>query len=166
MEYEKELEKAKTISDIFEIVKEIVRESLGTEQAGLMVGISDLGAFDRGFIGAFYSLNSNMIIINKRPLARVLQTNPKLYNYYLFHVMLHEYIHSIGSYDEEQTRLLVHEISRQYFGDSHAATQFAANIEKFIPNLAYPGINGFQEPEDMSIEFVKGIDKKNIKYIN
>ena len=165
MDYEKELKKAKTFADIFEIVKEMVREFLGAEQAGLLVGVTDLGAHSKGFIGAFYSLNANMIIINKKPLARILQTNPSLYNYYLFHVMLHEYIHSIGSYDESQTRQVVHEISKHYFGTNHPVTQLASNIEKFMPNLAYP-VHGFQPPQDINIEFVKGIDRKNTSYIN
>ena len=165
MDYEKELKKAKTFADIFEIVKEMVMEFLGAEQAGLMVGVTDLGIQSQGFIGAFYSLNANMIIINKKPLARILQTSPPLYNYYLFHVMLHEYIHSIGSYDESQTRQLVHEISQHYFGTGHLVTQLASNIEKFIPNLTYP-VQGFQPPQDINIEFVKGIDKKNTDYIN
>lgn len=164
MEYEKRIIKAKTLSDIFEVVKDVVFEYLGTDQAGLMVGISDLGSFDRGFIGAFYNPNANIIIINKRHLARIVQTNPSIYNYYLFHVMLHEYIHSIGSYDEAMTRQLVYEISEHYFGNSHIITQFASNIEKFMPNLTYP--QGFIEPQDINIEFVKGIDRKNINYIN
>ena len=165
MDYEKELKKAKTFADIFEIVKEMVREFLGAEQTGLLVGVTDLGAHSRGFIGAFYSLNANMIIINKKPLARILQTSPSIYNYYLFHVMLHEYIHSIGSYDEAQTRPLVHEVSHHYFGEGHIVTQLASNIEKFIPNLTYP-VQGFQPPQDINIEFVRGIDKKNTNYIN
>ena len=165
MEYEKNIIKAGTIADIFDIAKSMVSEYLGMDQPGLLVGISDLGAFEKGFIGAFYSLNANMIIINKRPLARILQTKPKLYNYYLFHVILHEYIHSIGSYDESQTRQLVLEISLHYFGNDHVLSQFASNIEKFIPNLAYPG-SGYIEPADVNIEFVKGIDIKKTTYIN
>ncbi len=165
MEYEKELKNAKTFADIFEVVKQMVMEHLGTEQAGLMVGVTDLGAHAQGFIGAFYSLNSNMIIINKRPLARILQTNPSLYNYYLFHVMLHEYVHSIGSYDEAQTRQLVYEVSEHYFGAGHIVAQLASNIEKFMPSLTYP-IKGYMPPQDINIEFVKGIDRKNTNYIN
>ena len=76
MDYEKSLQNAKTFADIFDVVKEIVKESLGAEQAGLLVGVSDLGLHSQGFIGAFYSLDANMIIINKRPLGRELQTNP------------------------------------------------------------------------------------------
>ena len=165
MDHEKELKKARTFADIFEIAKDIVREFLGAEQAGLLVGVTDLGANSQGFIGAFYSLNANMIIINKRPLGRILQTNPALYNYYLFHVMLHEYVHSIGSFDEAQTRQLVYEMSQHYFGANHLVTQLASNIEKFMPNLAYPA-QGFQPPQDINIEFVRGIDKKNTNYIN
>ncbi len=164
MDHEKQLKKAKTIADIFEIAKDMVREYLGIDQAGLMVGISDLGAHSHGFIGAFYSLDANTIIINKRPLARLLQTNPSIYNYYLFNIMLHEYIHSIGSFDEAQTRQLVYEVSNNYFGSSHVVTQLASNIGKFIPNLTYPSA-GFQPPQDLNIEFVKGIDRKNTNYI-
>ncbi len=164
MEYETRLERAKAISDIFTIVQDMVSEFLGTDQAGLLLGMTDLGEFGSGFLGAFYSLDANMIIINKRPLGRILQTNPKLYNYYLFHVILHEYIHSIGSFDEAQARQIVFELSNHYFSKGHLVTQLASNIEKFLPNLAYPA-QGFQPPQDINIEFVKGIDRKNTNYI-
>ena len=55
MDYGKEVNNSKTIADVFEIVKEMIREYLGLEQAGLMVGITDLGAHSNSFIGAFYS---------------------------------------------------------------------------------------------------------------
>lgn len=163
LNFEKGLEKAKSFADIFEIVKDIVKGYLGADQAGLMVGVTDLGLYNKGFIGAFYSLDANAIVINKRPLARLLQTSPHLYNHYIFHLLLHEYIHSIGSYDEVMTRQLVLEISSHYFGDAHLVTQFASDISKFMPNLAYP--DNFQPPQDTSIEFVKGIDRKNTNYI-
>ncbi len=165
MNYEEGIRNAKTIADVFEIVKEAVREYLDIDQAGLLVGIADLGAHGQGFIGAFYSLEANAIVLNKKPITRILQTNPSLYNYYLFHVILHEYIHSIGAFDEAQAKQLVYEISEHYFGGQHTITQLASNIEKFIPNLAYP-IEGFQPPQDANIEFVKGIDIRNTNYIN
>jgi|SRR3989338_10191427 len=164
MDYEQELVKAKTISDIFDIVKDMVRKHIGLDQAGLMVGVTDLGGFKNGFIGAFYSLEANTIVINRMPLKRILQTNPTLYNFYLFHVILHEYVHSIGSFDEAQTRLLVREISEHHFGPTHIVTQLSTNIKKFMPNLTHDA-QGIQPPQDASIEFVKGIDKKNINYI-
>ncbi len=164
MEYEQKIRDARTIGDIFDIVKALVREFLGRDQAGLMVGLSDLGSHSSGFIGAYYSPNANIIIINKKPLERILQTDPGLYNFYLFHVMLHEYMHSIGLYDEMGTRQLVNEISTHYFGRSHEITQLGTNIERFFPNLTFPG-SGYQPPDDSSVEFISGIDRGNTGYI-
>jgi len=164
MNYEQQLVTAKTTADIFEIVKVMVKEFLGVEQAGLMVGFTDLGMHGRGFVGAFYSLNANMIIINKQPLAR-LQADSELYKHYLFHIMLHEYIHSIGSYDEHQTRQLVFEASKRFFGENHKITQLAANISTFMSNLTYASPD-YTPPEDINIDFVSGIDRKNTDYIN
>ncbi len=163
MNYEKELEKAKTIADIFELAKEVVRDFIGLEQAGLIVGVADLGDHSNGFVGAFYSPHANMIIINKRPLARIVQKNPSLYKYYLFHIVLHEYIHSIGSYDEAATRALVLEISNHYFGADHTVTELSHSMEKLVPLVSFP--NAVQEPKDINIEFVSGIDRKNTNYI-
>lgn len=165
MDCEKRIKSAKSIAEIFEAVKELIREYLGLDQAGLMVGLTDLGTYDKGFIGAFYSLDANAIIINKKPLARILQTNPSLYNHYIFHIILHEYIHAIGALDEAQARQLVYEISHHYFGDGHVVTQLSTNIEKFMPSLVYPNA-GFQPPTDMNIDFIMGIDRKNTNYIN
>ena len=164
MEYTQRIEKAKNIAELFSLVQEIVQKYLRREQAGLLIGITDLGSYPNGFLGAFYSLNANMILINKKPLQRVSQTNPSLYPYYLFHVLLHEYVHAIGAYDEQQARQLVYEISSHYFGQEHILTEFATHIEKFIPQLTYPSAE-FQPPEDLEIEFVMGIDKRNTNYI-
>ena len=164
MSYELTLQNAKNISDVFEMVKKVVREFIGVDQAGLLVGVSDLGGSNQGFIGAFYSLDANMIIINKMPLSRIRDTKPQIYNYYLFHIMLHEYLHSIGSYDEEQTRQMVYEISRNCFGEEHVVTKLATNMSAFIPNLLHP--TELPQIQDSNIEFIMGIDKSNTNYIN
>jgi len=166
MNYEQRLMKAKSFADIFDIVKAMVSEFLGIDQAGLMVGLSDFGSFGSSFVGAFYSLIANTIVINKRPLSRIKQTSPELYNPYLFHVMLHEYVHSIGIFDEAQVRQLVFEISSRFFGENHVASQIASNLDNFLPNLVYPS-GEFENtlPEDIGIEFIPGIDRKNTNYI-
>ena len=157
------MEKANNFADIFQLVKKIVKDFVGKDQAGLLVGLSDLGIYDNSFLGAFYSLDANTIVINKRPLDTIKKTDPNLYNPYLFHVLLHEYMHSLGIFDEKQVRVLVYEITKKYFGDSHLATQLALDLEKFLPNLTLGGV--VEEPQDMSIEFISGIDKDNTNYI-
>jgi len=56
----------------------------------------------------------------------------------------------------------IDEITQNYFGKKHLATQIALNLEKFLPNLTF---GDFEPPEDMSIEFVSGIDRDNTDYI-
>ena len=89
MNHKKSLEKAKNFADIFKIVKDVVKNYLGTDQAGLLLGLSDLGAYGQSYLGAFYSFDANTIVINKRPLNKIKQTNSGLYNPYLFHVLFH-----------------------------------------------------------------------------
>ena len=163
MPYKKSLEKANSFADIFQLVKKIVQNYVGKDQAGLLIGISDLGIYGSSFLGAFYSLDANTIVINKRPLDTIQKTDPSLYNPYIFHVMLHEYLHSLGIFDEQQVRILVYEITKKYFGSNHLATQLALDLEKFLPNLTLGGV--VEEPKDISIEFISGIDKDNTNYI-
>jgi len=48
----------------FELVKEAVRKSEGRSRAGLMLGLQELGSSMIGFIGAYYQIASNIIIVN------------------------------------------------------------------------------------------------------
>lgn len=158
-----ELENAKSIPDIFEVVKKTVKKTLKLDQAGLILGLSDLGISPQAFIGAFYSLNSNMIIMNKAPIKRIKQTNPRIYNSYIFHILLHEYLHSVGFYDEAECRQITIAISHEIFGQEHPVTKFAINPESFFA-LGYGNIDAYSE-EDLDIEFVLGFDKSNLGYI-
>jgi hypothetical protein len=162
---QKAIKRARSIGELFELVQKAVRQSLDVEHAGLLVGLSDLGAEGYGFIGAFYSPEANTIVINTRPLEQLSRKRPELYNPYVFHLMLHEYIHAIGCYDESEARVLVEQVSRETFGPSHAVTRFATNMEEFLPELSHPGAE-FQPPEELAIDFVMGIDRKNTNYIN
>ena len=145
----------------FEEVKDVVRKTEKRSRAGLMLGLQELGSTLNGFIGAYFPISSNIIIINKTPLRRIIETNPNLIKPYGFHLLLHEYIHSLGFLDEQITRQKTYEISRQYFGDKHIITQLSTNINKFFPNLVYP-INGRIPTKNIPlIEIIQGFDKTN-----
>jgi len=163
MDYKKSLETAKNFPDIFDLVKKVVKNYLNADQAGLLLGLSDLGAYGHSYLGAFYSFDANTIVINKRPLNKLKKTSPDLYNPYVFHVLLHEYIHSLGVVEEDQAKTLAYEITQKYFGKNHLATQIAFDLGKFLPNLTFG--DDFEPPEDMSIEFISGIDRDNTNYI-
>ena len=72
-------------------------------------------------------------------------------------------MHSLGIVEEVQVRQIVYEITQKHFGKNHVATQMAFDLEKFIPNMTFE--DNFEPPEDLSIEFVSGIDRDNTDYI-
>lgn len=158
------LDEAKTFPEIFELVKESVKIVFRKERAGLMLGLSDLGSSHHGFIGAFYPVGSNIIIMNKTPLRNIENTNPSLMNAYIFHILLHEYLHTLGIIDEELARYMTHEVSKRVFGRSHVVTEMAANFSKFFPNVIYPSL-GWESPQDFQIELVDNFDYSNAGYI-
>ena len=145
----------------FEEVKDVVKKSEKRSRAGLMLGLQELGSSMNGFIGAYFPVSSNIIVINKTPLRRIIDTNPNLIKPYGFHVLLHEYIHSLGFLDEQITRQKTYEISRQHFGDEHIVTQLSTNMAKFFPNLVYP-IYGWMPPKTYPpIEIIQGFDRSS-----
>jgi hypothetical protein len=129
-----------------------------------MLGLQEIGADINGFIGAYYHVASNIIIMNKTPLRRIIETKPELLKSYSFHILLHEYIHSLGFLNEVITRQKTYDISQKHFGSNHTITQFSTNIQKFFPNLIYP-INGYL-PQNLKfkIEIITGFDKSNSEF--
>ena len=147
--------------ETFEDVKEVVRKSEGRSRAGLMLGLQELGSSLNGFIGAYYPVSSNIIVMNKTPLRRIIDKNPKLFDPYVFHVLLHEYIHSLGFLDERTTELKTYEISKEHFGEDHIITQLSTNMRKFFPNLVYPVYGWLPSRNVPTIEIVHGFDRSN-----
>ena len=154
------LESAKDLPDIFEVVKTAVRKSTGMERPGLMLGLANLGGSPEGLVGAFYPIATNIIVMNTLPLKRIKETDPALYKPYAFHILLHEYLHTLGIIDEVATRKKAYEISTEIFGKEHVVAQLAADLSKFIPKLVYP-IYGWQPSEEYQLELVKGFDRSS-----
>ncbi|MFH1510606.1 MAG: hypothetical protein ABIF10_02855 [Candidatus Woesearchaeota archaeon] len=144
-----QLDCAKNVGEVFSIVKSIVRECLGREQAGLLVAVSDLGAYDSHFVGALYNPSANTIVINKRGLSMPAH----LLNYYLFHVIMHEYLHSLGFMDESQVKQMVSAITADYVGD---VPSDLSEFTRFVP---------LGKPSGFDLDYVPGIDRENSGYI-
>ncbi len=157
------LENTKTLADIFEVVKAAVWEIQKKSRGGLMLGLANLGNHPQGFFGAFYPVGSNVIVMNKIPLHRIQETRPELYRPYIFHILLHEYLHSLGNLDESSVRLMVLKITKEVFGEEHLATQIAVNTTHFFKNLVYP--DAAWQPDEMRLELVEGFDRGSASYI-
>ncbi|MFH0929143.1 MAG: hypothetical protein V1818_02175 [Candidatus Aenigmatarchaeota archaeon] len=151
-----------SIPDIFEVVKDAVWKSLRRSRAGLELGLVEMGNQPQGFVGAYYVTGSNMIVMNETPLKRIQETDSKLLNPYIFHVLLHEYLHSLGIYDEHDVCELAYEISKEIFGEKNVVTEISKDIRKFFPNFVYPeGAPKIEEP----VRLVKGFDRSCTRYI-
>lgn len=156
------LKESASIPDIFENVKEIVWKNIGRSRAGLDLGLIELGNAPQGFLGAYYVSGSNIIVMNETPLKRIQDTNPNLLTPYIFSVLLHEYLHSLGIFDEEKVRRLTCEISAEIFGEENVITQISKDMRKFFPNFVYPkGAPQIDGP----VKLVKDFDRSSIRYI-
>ena len=163
MMLDKKLEESKNISDVFDLVKKTVRSTIKRDTAGLMLGMSDLGIDPNATLGAYYSPASNMIVVNRSILKKIKQKNPKSYKSYLFFILLHEYLHSVGVVDEQQTRTLTYEIANRYFGKNHQITQIAQDFGNYLK--ASLGINDMFVEGDDKLDFVLGFNKSDLNYI-
>lgn len=151
------LDQCNDYSDVFEIVKEVVENSIGRRRAGLILGLSDLPTH----IGAMYQVGSNFILVNRILLNEVKRTsNKEMKNAYVFHILLHEYIHSLGLIDEQKTQSLTHTICKEALGEDHPSTLMAKHgIGRYFSFAGLRGPNRLTE-----IELVKNFERENLGY--
>ena len=151
-------------ADIFELVKEAVETVAGKSRAGLTLGIADLGGSRQQFLGAFYPFPSNIIVLNSFPIKRLQETKKELLKPYVFTVLLHEYIHTLGYLEESETRKITFKICSKVFGLRHLSTELARDISKFLPEFSYPNFEWFPQKQP-EIKLVEGFDKGNVTYV-
>ncbi|MGQ0536569.1 MAG: hypothetical protein ACT4PT_10905 [Methanobacteriota archaeon] len=167
------LGRARGYADIFWLVKRIVDRHLGKSRAGIMLGLSPLGMHPAGFLGGYFVVGSNAIVLNRNVLDYVRFHEPSHHNAYAFHVLLHEYLHTLGYFTEDQVRPLAFRLSSATFGENHPATLIAAAMmpgaiggraPAFFRRLVFPEV-GWAPPESPEIEIVKGFDPDASPYI-
>ncbi|MCS4540986.1 MAG: hypothetical protein HY929_01485 [Euryarchaeota archaeon] len=163
------LDQAGSLADIFEIVKDAVRKIYGFGRAGLTLGLAELGFRKGYFIGAFYPVGSNIIVMNKSLLKLINEADPSFFKPYAFYILLHEYIHSLGNIDENRTEEIAYKIALDLFGPNHLVTLVSKNPTEFFKKL-YPALDwqlGWQPQEEpeLYIEMVPDFDKSSMSYI-
>ncbi len=160
MNFADKLDECSDFSCIFDLVKTAVENTINRRRVGLILGLSDLPTY----IGAFYQMGSNFIVMNKKLLKEVMKTgNKKLINAYIFHVLLHEYIHSLGCFDEQKTQMLTYAISEKFLGSNHLATSIAKHgICSILSNMDRLD---YYEPEELGdIEIIEEFEMENLNY--
>lgn len=133
------LEKTDNVTEVFDLVKDVVVATLGESRAGINIGLMELGNSPNGITNAFYPVGSNVIVLNKSAIRRMMQTDADYLKPYLFTILLHEYLHSLGYLDERTTRLLTYRICAHVLGKHHVSTELAKDMNKFLPLMMHPG---------------------------
>lgn len=161
------LEKSENFGDVFEIVKKSVKQHLQKERGGLMLVLANLPIQ----LGAFHSLGSNSIVMNRSLLDRVVGSGhaPTYVKSFVYSILLHEYLHSLGLVDEGEVRDLVREVSFATFGADHPAAKVASEGPwSLLPNAGSKDLLLHADgSEPNEVELVKDFDRsQSASYIS
>jgi hypothetical protein len=143
------------------MVKAATEQSLGKHRAGLTLVLGDIP----NNVGAYHQMGSNVIVMNRNLLRIVeeISRSRMRKNSYIFMILLHEYLHSLGYADDRQVRSLGREIADAFFGNGHPAAEMAVRpLDCFFPDLAkYAAFRDKRE-----YETVRRFDSSSTSYIS
>jgi hypothetical protein len=121
---------------VFRVVRDAVRQVLGVERPGLGLGLSDLPPQ----LGAYWQVTGNIIVLNEGLVdaMRVHARTPTELNSFIYVILAHEYLHSLGYLDERSVREVTARVTRSAFGPDHLATRMAeGDLWRLYPFLGY-----------------------------
>jgi hypothetical protein len=104
----------KDFDETFELVKAVVLQKFKLHRAGLSLILQMMPSS----LGAYHMLGSNAIVVNTYLLTILKKTvkSTEEYNSYLFMVLAHEYLHSLGIVDENAVRQMTFELCKWMLG--------------------------------------------------
>ncbi len=158
--YRSKIEKAQGFSELWEIVKDTVKDSLGEHRVGMMLFLDDLPLQ----LGAYHPLGTNNIVLNRTlvQIAEAATQSKRLVNAFVYSLLVHEYLHALGHIPEVEVRPLVFQVSKDCFGEDHIVTKLAAKSPWAL--LRGVPLSRIEAPKRV-IEIVKDFEKTNQKYI-
>lgn len=152
------LNQLKDFNEIFDFVKASVSIIFKMNRTGLNLILQGMPSS----LGAYHVLGSNIIVANRYILEYIQNTKSKEeYNSYIFAVLAHEYLHSLGITDENKVRNMTYKLCSDIFGMDHITAKFANNPLNTFPQLQLLANNKFEK----SFMQIKKFDDKNISYI-
>ncbi len=121
---------------VFQVVRAAVRQALSIERPGLGLGLSNLPPQ----LGAYWQITGNLIVVNEG-LVRTMKVNaesPLEFNSFLYVILAHEYLHSLGYLGEAEVRRATAFVTREVFGPTHPATRMAeGDLWRMFPFLRF-----------------------------
>jgi len=158
--YRSRIDNADGFNEIWDIVRETVKDYTGEHRGGMLLFLDDLPFR----LGAYHTLGTNNIVLNRTLVHKVKTTtkSKRLLNSFVYILLVHEYLHALGHISEVEVRDLIYEISNGCFGEEHTVTMLA----KESPWTLLSGISlSEKESPRQGIEIVKDFEKQNQEYI-
>jgi hypothetical protein len=154
------LSTAEGFDTIFEMVKVATEKALGIHRAGLTLVLGDIP----NSVGAYHEMGSNAIVMNRNLLRIVEQVSKSRMktNSYVFMILLHEYLHSLGYTSDRQVRVLGRQIADEFLGKKNLAGEMAVRpLGQFFPELEK--FSGFRDKGEY--QTVRRFDSSSTPYI-
>ena len=158
--FQRKLAESRDFEEAFELVKSAVYEKFKMHRAGLSLMLQAMPSK----LGAYHILGSNAIVVNREVLAAVkaAASSQEEYNSYVFMVLAHEYLHSLGIIDENAVRQMTYDLCKSTLGSSHFATRMA----KEDPSSIYPQLRLAQHSQfSPDFQLIRKFDMRNQSYI-
>ena len=160
MQFVDKIANLKDFDETFELVKAVVLQKFKLHRAGLSLILQMMPSS----LGAYHMLGSNAIVVNTyllTTLKRIVKSTEE-YNSYIFMVLSHEYLHSLGIVDENTVRQMTFELCKWMLGNDHTATKMAKNG----PSAIYPELRSLMQSQfGKDFQVVKNFDRSNQTYI-
>jgi hypothetical protein len=160
MQFRERVASLKDFNEAFELVKSVVLQKFRMHRAGLSLILQVMPSQ----LGAYHMLGSNAIVMNSYLLAAVrkIAGSTEEYNSYMFMVLAHEYLHSLGIVDENTVRQMTFDLCKWMLDEDHSATKMA----KEDPSAIYPELRSLMQSQfSRDFQVVGNFDRKNQTYI-
>lgn len=158
-EYYLRLDGKMDFDKVFSIVKATVRMATGKERSGIGLALSDLPAT----LGAFWQVGGNYIVMNQVLIDAMsrLTSSPREFNSFIYMILTHEYIHSLGYIDEMEARKMTAVVAKKAFGENHPA--FAMSNGDLW--TLYPELRTVAGGTGANIRIIGNFDRSSTSYI-
>lgn len=146
-------------NSIFSLVRKAVKSTLGKERVGLGLALADLPSQ----LGAFWEVGGNYIVMNRNLLdaLKVANRSGTEVNSFVFVILMHEYLHSLGVLDESRAREMTARICAIIFEEGHPAFEIGTKD----PWQVYPFLMKIPNRNGGNLKFINNFDSDTVSYI-
>lgn len=144
---------------VFTVVKSTVRTATGKERSGLGLALSDLPAT----LGAFWQVGGNYIVMNQALINAMsrLTDSQREFNSFIYMILTHEYLHSLGYIDEMEARQMTAVVAKKAFGENHPAFVMSNGDLWSL----YPALRTVSGGNGETVRIISNFDSSSTSYI-